>query len=400
MGRLVIHTRPDEERVRFIALYVACMMAVIPLFNLNIMGFGLFLLLGAGLVILTPFAHHNFQASRVMLFYYLFVIYDLLTFAWAPGNADVFQYLKMILFFILVTTIVFSKKEIKVVLLLQLVMGTVVAIILCTTNATMTVQGEYFTDTRRAVLRVGGQLIDPNYSAMLMFPLSVFAMRSLLSKGRVFTKMVSAVLLLLCLYACLRSGTRGGLMAILGGLLYYFLSGRTGIARKIGVSLFAAVVFITVLPALIELLPASVQRRFSIEKIIMSGGGGRADIWKACLSGAFDSILTFVFGHGKGATITNIGMAAHNFFLDQLYNGGIIELILLLQFELSLFFRAKSNNNSFARALLVAYLIMTMTVSVGANMYFWTGIALVVLLSGWDEALLNPFSKSGEGETK
>ena len=107
-----------------------------------------------------------------------------------------------------------------------------------------------------------------------------------------------------------------------------------------------------------------------------------------------------MFGHGTGVTISNIGMAAHNFFLDQLYNGGIIELILLLQFELSLFVRAKSNNNSFARALLVAYLIMTMTVSVGANMYFWTGIALVVLLSGWDEALLNPFSKSGEGETK
>lgn len=92
-----------------------------------------------------------------------------------------------------------------------------------------------------------------------------------------------------------------------------------------------------------------------------------------------------MFGHGKQATISLLGIASHNYFIDILYNGGIIGISLLIIFYVSLIKKAERNNNIYAQSLLVAYIAMSMTVSVGANMYFWTGMIVIMLISSMSE---------------
>ena len=393
---MIIHTRPSTNRVRFSALYIAAMMALIPLFNLQVMGVGFFLLMGGGLIMLMPFTYRNLKIKQTLFLYGLFAAYDLLTFAWAPGNPDMFQYIKMIAYFLLITTVAFNAVEVKTIMLFQCIMGVVVAGILCTTTTTMMAQGEYLTDTKRAVLQVGDELIDPNYAAMLMFPAFIYATKMLLSGKKLYERAIHAVILVICLYALLRSGTRGGLLAIIAGALFYFFSGKQGMSKRIGIAIFVLIGGAILFPYIFELLPETVQRRFSIEALLRNGGSGRSDIWKACIAGVGDSLMTLLFGHGKGATMTALGVASHNFLLDQLYNGGILALVLLSMFIGTLFAKAGRNGNVYAKSLLVAYFAMMMTVSVGANMYFWTGMAFVVLLSNWNEETLNRSLWNGE----
>ena len=86
-------------------------------------------------------------------------------------------------------------------------------------------------------------------------------------------------------------------------------------------------------------------------------------------------------------------IASHNQFVDALYNGGVIEFLILIIFLVNLYKDASKRENLYAQALLVSYIAMSMSVSVGANMYYWTGIILIMILS--KEKEINVLEKQG-----
>lgn len=382
---LVIHKIASEERIRVAAAYSAIVMALIPLFNYNVLGIGVFVFLGAGLVVLSPLIQHSMLLKGPLLAYILFTIYDLFTFAWAPGHPDINQYMKIIVYVLLIVTVAYHVREMRLMLRLQIVLGIIVVIVLCFTDATMVVQTEYLTDTYRAVLRIGDVQIDPNYASILFFPLSIYCVKGIIDKNRTYYKVLSIVLLTMCVFACLRSGTRGGLLSIVIGCGFYLLRSRVRVTKRLLLILVVTIVTCLYLPNLMELLPETLQRRFTLTMVLTSGSSGRVGIWKTCIDDIGNSVLSFLFGYGKGAVITNIGVASHNFFLDQIFNGGIIALILLVSFEVSLYKKAKANSNVYVMALLLENVCMSMTVSVGANIYFWTNIVLCMILSDASE---------------
>ena len=86
-------------------------------------------------------------------------------------------------------------------------LGIVVAFILVSTSNTMVAEGQYLTDTQRAILVVGGVQIDPNYAAMLMFPVGILACKLLVeNKIKLGFKVVAGIFFVLTFYALLRSG--------------------------------------------------------------------------------------------------------------------------------------------------------------------------------------------------
>lgn len=378
----------QDNRARISAIYLAIIMALIPLFNLNIGGRGLFLYLGVG-IILTFLTIHRYTTIRgVRLLYIVFVFFDLLTILWGKdiSSGDIFQWAKTIFFVISISYAVLNTKELKCVYLFQILMGLVVAIVLCTTKDTMVIQGEWLTDTGRSILVVGGVQIDPNYTAILMIPAACFFFKKLLQrKSRLIITVASFLGLILIFFALFRSGTRGGLLAVVSSLLFYYIRDTQAGVKKI-VWLFLGVAAVVIaFPALMSLLPDNIARRFTLDMMFESGGSGRIDFWKIILGNVFSSPFAFLFGHGYNAALNLLGIASHNYFIDVLYNGGLVRLILLLLLYKSMFKTAYQNGNLFVQAILVAYIVMSCSVSVGNNMFFWNGMVLVILLGEKEE---------------
>lgn len=373
----------SNQKVRLSAVYLAVVMALIPLFNLNVGGRGLFLYLGAG-IILTFFTLSRYTVlfgSR--LIYLLFALYTFFTFIWSSslGGEEMFQYFKTIFFVISISFVMFRIRELKYVYYLQIIMGIIIAIILATTSSTMVGYGQYVTDTERSILMVGGVQIDPNYASILLIPAACFFLKVLLSKSRKPIHIVLALIgLPLILFALLRSGSRGGLLAILVALIYYYIRSKGNIGKKIIILIIAVAFILIFLPNLISLLPDSVAKRFVLSGILATGGTGRTDLWLSLLNNLFSSPLAFIFGHGYNAALDYLGIASHNYFLDVLYNGGVVCLIILIVFYWKLFSASNRNGNIYAQAIFVGYLTMSLSVSVGNNMFFWTGIVFVMLL--------------------
>ena len=372
----------QDIRIRPLTIYVALILSLIPLFNLNVGGHGLFLYLGAGLAGVWILLPHSFRINYTVAVYFIYVVYDMFTFVWASDSADLIQYIKVFFFAALILLINFNRKEVKMILMFQIIMGLVIMIVLSTTSNTMVSVGEFVTDSERAILVVGGVQIDPNYAAMLMFPMIVYLIKILLSNEvKKRFKVLSILALILAFYAYLRSGTRGGLVAALTGCAFFFLrKKRSGLSKTLLV--IGAIIFIILIfPYIQLLLPDSINRRFTLDSIVKSGGSGRFDFWRECLSHVADTPFTLLFGHGKQATMNLLGIASHNQFVDALYNGGVIEFLILIIFLVNLYKDASKRENLYAQALLVSYIAMSMSVSVGANMYYWTGIILIMILS-------------------
>ena len=372
-----------EKNIRVSALYISLVMALIPLFNYSISGRGLFLYLGVGMIIAFPFLGTHRYITDLTGLYILFAIFELCSFLWAPssGDRDWFQYLKIIIYVIIIITTTFSENETKVILFGQIVMGIIVTFVLATTSNTMIYQGAYLTDTNRAILKIGDVQLDPNYTCMLFFPAVMFAWITLFSECKARYRILSTLYILIALYACLRTGSRGGIYAIVVGLFYYFAINRGSSFKKITIIILTIICVIYIFPYFLSYLPDSVAKRFSLAKVFTSGGAGRQNYWEQCLSHVGDSFRTLLIGHGKGATFALLGMNSHNFFIDTLYNGGIIELVLLVLFILKIFKRLNARKNTYAKALFICYLMMSFTVSVGTSIFFWTGILIVIQLS-------------------
>ena len=373
----------DGERAHLSAIYLAVVMALIPLFNLNVAGRGLFLYLGAG-VIFTFFTLRRYTVLfETRLFYVLFALYTLISSVWAQNftGAELFQCVKTIFFVISISFVVFNYRELRWVYALQIVMGLTIAIILCTTSSTMAIQGEWLDDTQRSILVIGGVQIDPNYASILLVPVSVFLFRNVLSRrGSALYTGLSIVGLIVVLFALFRSGSRGGLLAIAASMTFYYIRCRENMGRKLFlliVGIFSVILF---LPNLLSLLPSSVANRFTLSTILSTGGAGRTDLWLSLIENLFSSPFAFIFGHGYGAALDYLGIASHNYFLDILYNGGVIQLVVLVLLYWKLFKVADRNRNVFVQAILFGYITISLTVSVGNNMFFWTGIVFVMLL--------------------
>lgn len=372
----------EKTKIKIGSIYIAIMLSLIPLFNYNIGGRGLFLYLGIGLVAISVLLPHSLVVGHTYALYLLFIFYDLMTFMWAHDDSDLFQYVKLIFFMLFVIFVVYNEREIRLIWAFQIVLGIVVAFILVSTSNTMVAEGQYLTDTQRAILVVGGVQIDPNYAAMLMFPVGILACKLLVeNKIKLGFKVVAGIFFVLTFYALLRSGTRGGLIAFAIGCLFYFFKKRGSTFKKIIVAIIAVIAGVIIIPRLLLLLPDSITRRFTLSYILDNGGAGRSEYWITCLEHLWDTPLTFMFGHGKQATIELLGLASHNYFIDAIYNGGIVEFLLLVSFYISLFRRAADNENVYAESLLVTYIAMSMTVSVGSNIYFWVGMIVIMLIS-------------------
>lgn len=166
----------------------------------------------------------------------------------------------------------------------------------------------------------------------------LFAYPMVLLSGKRLPKIVATILMFIIIFLSLK---RGGILAMtVGFVLYVLLSSKINAARKIIVTVAAGVILLFALPKINEYTNGSLQVRYEFTQN-QGDDEGRAMmyplVWKAVWSSSFDEI---VMGHGNNAVVNDavvFGNAAHNDYLEFLYDYGIIGLILLLLYQFRLY---------------------------------------------------------------
>ena len=107
-----------------------------------------------------------------------------------------------------------------------------------------------------------------------------------------------------------------------------------------------------------------------------SGGSGRLDIWGGALSIISNFSLETIFGYGYGATVSFLGIGAHNDFIEIFIDFGIIGLLLYLVFVYNMFksiflFDSESNYRiTYILSLIVFFALSFVSKLVGTQVQF------------------------------
>jgi hypothetical protein len=234
---------------------------------------------------------------------------------------------------------------------------------------------------------------DPNYLCAYFAFGAIVALQKLVDGDKIWMKITGILEIVLYFYLTLVSGSRGGLIAILGGMVAYFLIslGKKDIKKSIGLIL-AFIIIVVVFTKLINYLPAALQARFSIADVASDGGSGRIEIW----SNGWDlysksSIFRWIFGFGTATTrycfeyfkYSQVNVM-HNMFLETLLELGVVGLGLYC-LAIGKFVKcAAFLKDKFAFAVIICMVIMSLSTSIYTfKPYF--NIMLFIVMSCYEQ---------------
>ena len=214
-------------------------------------------------------------------------------------------------------------------------------------------------DGGRTVIVVLGSEEDPNFFCMyFIFPV-LFALEPLTRKTKF--RFLTVPYLILVFYAILRTGSRGGLAAILAGVLaFIFLAIRSPKAR-LSALLLLLLVALVILFIVLPLLPEAVRQRYSPAQIWEDQGSGRFPIWSYLLTQVCSDASSLIHGFGICSTIPHMTAAgfqntyAHNQWIQTLFDQGLIGLFLYAALMGACFFRNLRRNPLFSCGLVAVW---------------------------------------------
>ena len=188
----------------------------------------------------------------------------------------------------------------------------------------------------RVVIRVFGYQEDQNqFCAYLIMP-TLVCLRRFIEKRRFYP--IYLIITVLAMYAVLKTGSRGGLIGILAGMIMYILFGIKSMRTRILIIIVAIFMAVIVVTVVFPLLPADVQNRYSMETIIADRGTGRLEVWDYLLNYTTEKTERIIHGTGIFSTYgilenSTLGFSvgvAHNTFIQIFVDQGIIGLVLFL----------------------------------------------------------------------
>lgn len=194
------------------------------------------------------------------------------------------------------------------------------------------------------------------------------------SKKRGF---LPAIALIGVFLSVILTGSRGALlMCITELIVWVFLLGQKG-KRKIALMSVLVVLAVYLFQTS---LSSELLSRFSVSRVLASGGTGRMAIWKAGMSKFVHSdIIHMVFGYGHGSfpkTVNYYGGArtypyeAHNMFINAMIEGGLIGTLFLVLAIKQCVKTAYDNNNYLGVIALLGFVITGMTLDVQSYRIF------------------------------
>lgn len=312
------------------------------------------------------FYKQEFQINIVHIALAVFTLSTLSTLFIAPDRASVVVitgYFLNAVLYLGMSVVRYNEKELKLLEDVQIILLVIVTVLTLMDNAT----GE----AERETLTILGQASDPNYFVgYFIFPLSVAFKRIMESKWKIFYVMLS----LCAFYAIFLSGSRGGMLAVVVTMFAFAVIYPKELYTKVFVLIALLGALIALWIVLQPVLPENIVERMSIEAVVETRGTFRGDIWKSMIDEIKASDWEVIFGRGIAKKhemvihgILDYNVEAHNYFIQVVYNQGLVGLTLFLILIGTAIGRCIKKRKNVAVAL-IGMLALIMSLSVNPSM--------------------------------
>ena len=238
--------------------------------------------------------------------------------------------------------------------------------------------GQFFAGGKMAI----GFFLNPNRAGaffVLCFFLSLFFVES---------KFWRNALLLINLFLVVFSYSRGSMLALLFGGLYYF---AVRSANMFSVLKFYSSIVISGTLAILAMLrwfPGEIKG--ILFKLTSFGSSNRFYLWETVMQEATSSLQRILFGSGPSTTTVN-GFSAHNSYINEFSNLGLLFLISIMFYLMSLIYDSlRDNNYQFLAFVIVAFVLGSVETMLFVDpTMLWVGLILIKLISFKEKELLN-----------
>ena len=211
---------------------------------------------------------------------------------------------------------------------------------------------------------------DPNYFCAYLAFGAIYAIEKLLnSDEKLKYRIIALGEIAVYLTVALLTGSRGGMLALLFGIIMFIVfSNKKLVSFK--TVLIVAVVSISLYVGT-QFLSDDILSRFTFQNVRETGGTGRTIIWAKAL-GMFEksSILRKIFGQGIGNTVTawsHYGFfemhVCHNMFIESLVEIGIVGLLAYISAIYS-FIKQALKRQKYAFGVIIVMFFLSLSTSI------------------------------------
>ncbi len=375
--------RQHKQRISLVAIFTGLTIIAVPFSIIAIGGTGILMYTGVPLILLSIVVFFNGTRRKEIIkpvkLLLIFLLYDLFSYAWSPGQPTVFIRTTLVVVCIMVNY--YNDKEQKLLFLLAFIPAFI--------NFYNFQTGGYASmeRTERLSMVINGVETDPNYLSFSFFPAIVGAVFTMMNTKKRWVSIVSILIILIVFYCELAMGCRAAFLACFVMIFCSFLISKRFSGRGVLGVLLLLVVFYFFIPFVLQLLPDVVADRFSVDNILGAEDNmsNRTVIWEETFNYIMTNPESFIFGRGAGSTQHYLMMASHNAIIQVLFELGIVGLLLFFAFIVSFLVYMWKNDEKVSFPLFVGTVFMSLSLSINGILVFWINIAMVVLFLSYDK---------------
>lgn len=288
--------------------------------------------------------------------------------------------------FFLITLKVYNKAESELLIFSWVIVGLMTTAIMLMGSVSLE-EG-----SGRVTMGFGGGSEDPNQLCGYFILPVLFCMEKILLKNRF--RFFYMLLLVAMVFVVFRTGSRGGLIAILAAVLVYaFLAFKASAMNKLKVLLGLIILSLVFICFFVPRLPEDVKERLSISSLEEDKGSGRLQLWAITIDAIKQSEKGMIFGYGLGSTAVFFANAfsghgvAHNHWLQLWCDQGFIGMLLFSSiFVLGI--KNKFKKSPVISVSLFGMLVLSMTLTMYAYYKpFWNTLMMAGMNFRYDEEL-------------
>ncbi len=237
------------------------------------------------------------------------------------------------------------------------------------------------------VVEETGLHVDQNGLAVALSYLFIMALNRLFENETKIIKLLMAGSCFVFVVGIFTTGSRGALIGLIVGFLYYVKSSK-GIYHKIGTASKAAIVcgvglLIYIIISKNWIINSSTLNRYTDQELLFeTGGSGRVEIWEMYIDILNQTIYPYFIGFGYGTTYSAFTMykyswivATHNTFLYLLVCSGIVGMTLFLYVILQHIKKCNEHGDLLSKTLIIITLISMITLDQFTKKDVWNVLA-------------------------
>ena len=233
----------------------------------------------------------------------------------------------------------------------------------------------------RLSLQVGDVMQDPNWIAVFLFPSFCLGL-TFLQQKKTLLYLVGLAMMAFSLYVVFLTGSRGAILGLIAAFFVWLLisTRRTRFISAIATLLIFLLLGLFFIKRFLPGIDHELIARFTGEE--RASNAIRISLWSSIIPEYFNgTVLQILFGRGPGSCIATFGWSAHNVFLEQLFQMGLIGCILMFLFFFKLTKDTIMCENFVGLYILTALIILSLTTPIWGHLYFMTPIAMVIYVN-------------------